>query len=183
MKSITYFFLFSTILFFQKNTMAQTETLLDETAIHQVLQGMQDAWAAKDGEQFASYFTDDHDFIVWFGLYFPNSNKEQNAGNHNGIFNSVYKNWDIECRMDKIRFIRLDIALVHLLSAGRDKGMDVPTAPSHIQTILMEKTDGKWEIISFHNMNLEYEKILRKPEPTEEEKVAYAKEHYKGWYR
>ncbi len=183
MKSITFFFAFLLSVMLSNTAIAQAEMSPDETAIHKVLQGVQDAWAAKDAEQYASYFTDDHDFIVWFGLYFPNSNQVENAGNHHGIFSSVYKNWDIELRVDKMRFIRPDLVLVHALAAGRDKGLEVPASPSHIQSILMEKMEEGWKIISFHNMNIEYENILRKHEPTDEEKLAYAKEHYRGWYK
>ncbi len=183
MKSINSFFTLSLLLFFSNFLFSQAESSPDEMAIHQIIQGMEDAWAAKNGEQFASYFTDDHDFIVWFGLYFPNSNREGNAKNHQGIFNTVYKNWDVELRVDKMRFIRPDLALVHTLGGGREKGMEIPEYPSVIQSILMEKTDGGWHIISFHNLDLEYDKMLRKAEPSDEEKVAYAREYFRGWYQ
>ena len=183
MKSISFFFFFSVALVFSNALFAQAEMSPDEMAIHKVVQGMEDAWAAKDGEKFASCFADDHDFVVWFGLYFPNSNRAANAKNHQGIFNTVYKNWDVEIRVDKMRFLQSDLVLVHTLGAGREKGAEIPEYPSLIQSILMKKSDAGWQIISFHNLDLEYDKILRKPEPEEEEKITYAKENYKGWYR
>ena len=183
MKSIIFFSAFTLAIIFSNALVAQAELSLDETAIHNVIQGMEDAWAAKNGEVFASYFADDHDFIVWFGLYFPNSNRAENAGNHQGIFNTIYKNWDVELRVDKMRFIRPDLVLVHALGTGHDKGLEVPAVPSVIQSILLEKIEAGWQIISFHNLDIEYEKVLRNPEPTEEEKLAYAKEHYAGWFK
>ena len=50
-------------------------------------------------------------------------------------------------------------------------------------SMLVEKTDTGWEIVSFHNLDIEYELVLRNNFPSEEEKVAYAKKHYQGWYR
>lgn len=183
MKSVSFFFILSMFIMTTTTVNAQASMSTDEMAIHQVLQGVQDAWAAKDAEKYASYFADKHDFIVWFGLYFPNSDRTENAGNHQAIFSTVYKQWDITLRVDKMRFIRPDLALVHVLGAGRDKGLEAPAYPGVIQSILMEKTDSGWEIISFHNLDIEYDNILRKPEPTDEEKLAYAKEHYKGWFK
>ena len=183
MKSISFFILFSISLFFSKSVIGQTELSHDEVAIHKILQGMTDAWAAKDGEQFASFFADDHDFIVWAGMYSPNNTRENNARGHQGIFNTIYKNWDVELRVDKMRFVRPDLALVHVLGAGGEKGKELPPYPNVLQSILMEKTETGWHILSFHNLDIEYETILRKPFPTDADKVAYAKEHYKGWYQ
>ncbi|MEZ4930601.1 MAG: hypothetical protein R2788_00530 [Saprospiraceae bacterium] len=42
--------------------------------------------------------------------------------------------------------------------------------------MMMTKNDGNWEIV-FHNNNIEYDQLLRKPAPTDEEKLAYAKEN------
>ncbi len=183
MKSITFSLSLFLLFIFADTLAAQADMSPDEMAIQSIIRNMQDAWAAKDSERFASFFADDHDFIVWFGLYFPNSDRTENARNHEGIFTTIYKNWDVELRVDKMRFLRPDLALVHILGAGRDKGLAVPAVPGVIQTVLMEKKETGWQIVSFHNLDIEYDNILRKPEPTEEEKLAYAKAHFKGWYR
>lgn len=183
MKSISFVIVFFFAFSFTQNMQAQAEMSPDEMAIHKIINNMQTAWAEKDGEQFSTNFADDHDFVVWSGLYFPNIDKAINAQSHQGIFNSIYKNWDVDLRIDKIRFIRPDLALVHTLGGGREKGQPAPAYPSVLQSILMEKTDAGWQIISFHNMKLEWETMLRNNFPTEEEKIAYAKEHYRGWYQ
>ena len=72
-------------------------------AIHQILQDMQDAWAAKSGEGFAAHFADDHDFVVWHGMYSPSINREANAKGHQFIFDTMYKNWDVDLKVDKMR--------------------------------------------------------------------------------
>ena len=183
MKSFSFLTTIFIVFIFSNSISAQAEMSPDEMAIQEVLQGIEDAWAAKDGEQFAAYFANDHDFIVWTGMYFPNINQATNARNHQGIFNSIYKNWDVTLRVDKTRFIRPDLALVHVLGAGRDKGQEIPPYPNVIQSVLMEKTGASWQIISFHNLDIEYESNLRKNFPTEVDKVVYAKKHYKGWYK
>jgi uncharacterized protein (TIGR02246 family) len=139
----------------------------DEKAIRQVVQTMQDAWNAKSGEQFASVFAEGHDYIVWTGMYMPGTPVVANARAHQGIFDTQYKNSDMEIRVDKIRFIREDIATAHFLAAAYEHGTPVPEHPSVIVSILLEKQEGAWKIIAFHNCDIElsFEPGAQNPSP------------------
>lgn len=151
----------------------------DEQAIQKIISSMETNWAQKNGEAFASVFADVHDFIVWNGYYFPNQTRERNAQAHQGLFNGPYRTYDIKLKIDKIRFLRPDLALVHVLGGGYQKGEAVPENPGVLMSIIMEKKNGSWKIISFHNLNLEAftnkEMEQQSPMPL---KVMYA-----NWYK
>lgn len=127
----------------------------DRDAIEQLLKTMADSWTAGDGQKFASVFADQHDFIVWNGFYFKNTSREMNAKNHQGIFNSIYLNTQHFNKLDKIKFIREDLALIHVLAAVVKQGEERPKDPHVLWSGLLEKTKGDWKIIAFHNLDLE----------------------------
>jgi len=151
----------------------------DEQAIQKIVTTMETAWAQKNGELFSSVFAETHDYIVWNGYYFPNMTRQGNAGAHQNLFNGVYKTYDVKFKIDKIKFIRHDLALTHVYGGGFEKGKTPPENPGVFMTMLLEKKDGTWKIISFHNMDLEaFEKkeiADHSPMPLN---VMYA-----GWYK
>lgn len=127
----------------------------DEQAIHKVISTMETAWMQKKGEVFASGFADVHDYIVWNGYYFPNWTRQANASAHQGLFDGVFRNVDIQLKIDKIRFLRNDLALVHVYSGSYEKGKSLPENPEMIISMIMEKKKGNWQIVAFHNLDLE----------------------------
>ena len=48
----------------------------DEKAIRQVVQNIQDAWAAGDGVKYADNFTDDVDYTVWNGHHIQRTRRK-----------------------------------------------------------------------------------------------------------
>ncbi len=142
-----------TVLTISFASIAQTEK--EEELIKAVVNNVQTGWNEKSGEKYASSFAPVHDFIVWNGYYFPNNTRQGNAAGHQQLFNGVYKNSDIKLKIDKIKFIRSDIAMVHTLGGMYEKGKPTPENPGVLMTMLMEKKDGAWQIISFHNLDLE----------------------------
>ena len=154
------------------------QTAADEAAIQQLVTKMADSWTAGDGEGFASIFSDNHDFIVWNGYYFKGADRKMNAQSHQRLFDSVYKDTEHFNTIDKIRFVREDLALIHVFAAVVDKGEGRPKDPQVLWSALVEKQDGKWSIISFHNLDLEVfqNEEMRKAMPMPAE-VMYA-----SWY-
>ena len=148
----------------------------DEQALRSIISTLEAGWNAKSGETFSSVFADSHDYIVVNGYYFSNFNKKSNAFAHQGLFDGIYKNVDLKLVVDKISFIRPDLAMIHALGAGIEKGKPVPENPSIIMSVLAEKKNGSWKIISFHNHNLEsFKDEARAPMPLN---VMYA-----SWYK
>ncbi len=157
-------------------TFAQTTN--DTQAIQQVVKTMSQSWSSADGAGFASVFADQHDYIVWNGFYFREINPEMNAASHNGIFNSIYKDTDAHFTLDKVKFIREDLALIHVLGAISKKTEGRPQDPQVLFTAIVEKMEGAWKIISFHNLDLKVftDEMIRKNAPMPPQ-VMYA-----SWY-
>lgn len=147
------FFSLLTLLCLQLSLFSQSTE--DEKAIHQLVQTMTEGWTNGDGEQFASVFADQHDFIVWTGYYLRNIGPNENAAAHQEIFDTFYKDTRLYYVVDKIRFIREDIALIHVFGAVSPKSESRPKDPRVLWTGTMEKADGRWKILSFHNLDLE----------------------------
>lgn len=150
----------------------------DEAAIRSLVKTMADGWTDGNSQKFASVFADEHDYIVWNGIYMKGMNTQSNAAAHQGLFESVYKDTDHHATVDKIRFIREDLALIHVLAAIVPKGENRPTDPQVLWSGLLEKKDGGWKIISFHNLDLEIfeNEQMRRSAPMPPE-VMYA-----SWY-
>lgn len=151
----------------------------DEQAIQKLVTTMETGWVQKNGELFSSVFADVHDYIVWNGYYFPGFTRQGNAAAHQQLFAGPYRTYDVKFKIDKIRFLRSDLALVHAYGGGYEKGKQAPEDPTVLMSMIAEKKDGNWKIISFHNLNLEaFEKkeiADHSPMPL---KVMYA-----GWYK
>jgi uncharacterized protein (TIGR02246 family) len=154
---------------------AQSKTT-DEQAIRTIVSTMEAGWNNKNGESFSSVFADVHDYIVVNGFYFPGFTRQGNAAAHQGLFNGVYKTVDIRLNVDKISFVRNDLALIHVLGGSYQKGTTPPADPMIIMTILAEKKNDSWKIISFHNHDLtSFHDKDRSPVPLN---VMYA-----SWYK
>jgi len=134
-------------------TSSQTEE--DEKAIKEIVASMEEGWMRKDGKKYASGFAETHDFIVWTGYYFRNTTKAMTAAGHQRLFDGIFKTIDIRLKVDKIKFIRPDIALTHVIGVSYTKGQELPKNPGVLMTILLEKKNSTWQIISFHNLDLE----------------------------
>lgn len=135
------------------NSRAQSDT--DKYQIEKIVNDLADAWTNADGAAFAAHFADDHDFITWFGMYLPKSNPEFNATSHQGIFNTIYKDTRQYMVVDKIRFVNEDVALVHVFGALSNKDENRPGAPDVLISLVMQKKDQNWQIVSLHNLDLE----------------------------
>jgi uncharacterized protein (TIGR02246 family) len=119
------------------------------SAIAAVVLGLEDAWAAGDGQSWASFFAQDADFTAWFGLYLRGY--EAIADVHQEIFHSFYKGTKLRLHVRDLRFLRSDIAVVHF--DGRIMGIaeQSPEQPKFAPVAVMTKEDGRWRVAVFHN--------------------------------
>ncbi|MGZ8561875.1 MAG: SgcJ/EcaC family oxidoreductase [Flavisolibacter sp.] len=153
--------------------LAQTENK-DEQAIRSIATTMETGWNTKSGQAFSSAFAEKHDYIVVNGLYFPNWSKQGNAAAHQNLFDGIYKNENLKMKVDKIQFLRSDLAQVTAFALLYPKNAPIPEDLTAIMTILVEKKDSEWKIISFHNHGLD-SSVKQGPMPM---KVMYA-----SWYQ
>jgi len=147
----------------------------DEQAVRSLITTLETRWNNKNAETFSSSFADVHDYIVVNGMYFSNFTRQGNAAAHQQLFDGVYKNYNIKLKIDKVNFLRSDLALVTAIGAGYEKGNSLPENPGIIMTVLAEKKNDSWKIISFHNHELSDNLQERSPMPLN---VMYA-----SWYK
>lgn len=132
----------------------------DEEAIKAVLEGLSDAWEQGDGSSWGSYFTEDADFTVWFGLHL-NGQKEIAEG-HQWVFDTVYPNTRYEFKITDLKFLNPDIAIAHLNASVIEPGGVLPDEPHTFPVAVFQKIGDEWKIVMFHNLKNRIKEIEEK---------------------
>jgi uncharacterized protein (TIGR02246 family) len=107
------------------------------------------AWNAGNGAEFACYCDEDADFVNIYGMHARG--RQAIAEGHDHIFRTVYAGSRIEYTVSQIRFLREDVALVHLRA-----GLRVPQGPlagemTAVPGMVMQRTDSGWRVAAFQN--------------------------------
>ena len=121
----------------------------DETAIRQIVKSVEAGWNAHDGKAFAAPFASDADYVIVNGMYIKGRDAIEKG--HVGIFTTVYKDSRNAATVKSVRFLRPDVAVVHVewnleYSTTRETKKARAT-----NTMIMTKDNGKWSIAAFHN--------------------------------
>lgn len=125
----------------------------DETAIRAGVEQMMKGWNAKNGAEFAKPFAEDADYVVINGMQIKG--RTAIAKGHQGIFDTVYKNSTISYAIESIRFLRSDIAVIHVFGSLKiTEGESTRTGNARM-TLVMTKNNGKWEIAAFQNTSVQ----------------------------
>ncbi|MBC8028918.1 MAG: SgcJ/EcaC family oxidoreductase [Pyrinomonadaceae bacterium] len=128
---------------------------MDETAIRQVVQQVQDGWNAHDGKAFAARFATDADYVVVNGR--RTKGRDEIEKGHTGIFSTIYKDSRNVGTVQSIRFLRPDVAVVHV-EWNLEFRIGAETKKGHaINTMVITKDRGKWSIAVFQNTAIEAE--------------------------
>jgi uncharacterized protein (TIGR02246 family) len=128
-----------------------------EAAIRQRVQYMQDGQNARNGELFASAFTQDHDYVAINGTFSPNHTPRDNARIHKWLYDDSrcsvagkHPEVDVRPNVSTIRPLTPEVAVVHVRSEFRPRS-DPDRKTENIITAVTRRRDGEWEIVSFHN--------------------------------
>lgn len=133
----------------------------DEKAIHALLEeDMVKAWDAGDSAAFAALFTEDADYIVFFGKHLKG--REAIAEEHRTVFTTFLKGSRLFAEITDLRFLTPTVALVHMLgTTTKHKGGTPPKSRNSIQTfILVKQPEDKWQITAFQNTRIKSMKFL-----------------------
>jgi uncharacterized protein (TIGR02246 family) len=130
----------------------------DEAAIRQLVQDMQEGQNTKNGELFASAFAKEHDYVAINGKFLPNQTQEDNARVHQRLYDESrssvagrYAEVEVRLIVAKIRPLTApEVAVAHVESEFRLKYRGEKKA-KNIITAVMQKREGEWEIVAFHN--------------------------------
>lgn len=130
---------------------AQTssDSKADEASIRQVVQQVQDGWNARSGQAFAAPFAADADYVVVNGMKLKGRDVIEKG--HTGIFTTIYKDSRNVATIQGIRFLRPDVAVVHVEWNLEFRVNDKTEKGHAINTMVMTKDSGKWSIAAFQN--------------------------------
>jgi uncharacterized protein (TIGR02246 family) len=117
-------------------------------AIERIYEIHNEAWCQGDGQLYASVFSTDADFISFDGTH--TIGRENIATSHQELFDRFMGNTCLEGRLERVKFLVPNAAVVYVVSGTRFGTSEVVRRPS-IQTYLAVEQDGHWRFASFHN--------------------------------
>jgi len=122
----------------------------DEAAIRESVKQLETGWNTKSGAVFAKPFAEDADYVVINGMYIKGRAAIQTA--HQRIFDTIYKDTNISLTVKQIRFLRPDIAVVHV--NGHREGPTKELTGDAILTLVMTREQQDWTIAAFQNTSV-----------------------------
>ena len=119
----------------------------DEAALRESVKQMETGWNTKSGALFAKPFAEDADYVVINGMYIKGRAAIESA--HQRIFDTIYKDTNLTLAVKQIRFLRPDVAVVHV--EGLRTGPANELNQGAMLTLTMTKEKQGWVIAAFQN--------------------------------
>ena len=126
----------------------------DEAAVRALYQQLMDGWNQGSGAAFTAVFTEDGDLVAFDGTHFKG--RQEIAPFHQELFDKWLKGSRLVGRVEDMRFLSPDVALMHAVGGTimRGKSEPVPERDS-IQTLVATREDGdQWRLAAFQNTRL-----------------------------
>jgi uncharacterized protein (TIGR02246 family) len=124
-----------------------------EADVRAVLDRLTEAWNAGDAAAYGRLFTEDADYVTFFGMNFPG--REAIESSHRALFEGPLKGSTLTGRLGaeaKVRFVRPDVAVVLVGGGSSLTGADVPDeGRESTVTFVLVREDGDWLITAFQN--------------------------------
>lgn len=136
-----------TLLALAPSAFGQNNHAADEAAIRENVKQMMQGWNTKSGALFATPFAEDADYVVINGSYIKGRAAIEQG--HQRIFDTVYKDTTLTLEVKQIRFLRSDIAVVHV--SGHREGPGKESTQAAMITMMMTKEKQGWKIAAFQN--------------------------------
>ena len=131
-------------------------TSSDEALVRQVVQRVQEGWNTHDGKAFAAQFAADADYVVVNGMYAKGRDEIEKG--HAALFNSIYKDSRNAATIRSVRFLRKDVAVVHV-EWNLEFTVGGKSQKGHaLNTMIMTRDESKWSIAAFQNTPIQAER-------------------------
>ena len=126
----------------------------DEAVIKERVKMMESGWNTKSGALFAKPFAEDADYVVINGMHIQTRAAIERS--HQQIFDTIYKNTSITLSVKQIRFLKPDVAVVHVTGKRRSlSGTPAKEDQGAIITLVMRKEKEDWQIVAFQNTEIQ----------------------------
>ena len=131
---------------------AQSANSEDEQAIRDALARFYEGWNTHDADKMVSVYAEDIDHINVFAEWKKGKSAMREALKqlHAGPVENDHKTYSVE----KVRFIKPDVAVVHVRSLSTGPGSACGGC-GNLSTFVMTKGSGKWLVVSFANVAYE----------------------------
>ena len=126
---------------------AQNNHAADESALRDAVKQLETGWNTKSGAVFAKPFAEDADYVVINGNYIKGRAVIETQ--HQRIFDTIFKDTTIKLDVQQIRFLRPDVAVVHV--KGQRTGSSSDLNQTAMLTLFMTKEKQGWTIAAFQN--------------------------------
>jgi len=128
----------------------KTANSADEEAVRGLYQELMDGWNKGSGEDFAAAFTEDGDLVAFDGTHFKGC--KEIAPFHQELFEKWLKGTRLVGRVEEVRFLSQEVALMHAVGSTVMRGKSEPSPErDSIQTLVAVRQDGKWRLAAFQN--------------------------------
>lgn len=124
-----------------------------DTEVRAVLERLTAAWNDGDATAYGRLFTEDADYVTFFGMNFPG--REAIESSHRALFEGPLKGVKLTGRPGaeaKVRFVRPDVAVAVVGGGSSLTGSDTSDEgrESTVSFVLVRE-DGEWLITAFQN--------------------------------
>jgi uncharacterized protein (TIGR02246 family) len=124
-----------------------------EADVRAVLNRLAEAWNAGDAAAYGRLFTEDADYVTFFGMNFPG--REAIESSHRALFEGPLKGSTLTGQLGaeaRVRFVRPDVAVVLAGGGSSLAGADVPDeGRASTVTFVLVRDGGEWLITAFQN--------------------------------
>lgn len=134
----------------------------DEAALRENVRQMETGWNTKSGALYAKPFAADADYVVVNGMHLRG--REAIEKGHQHIFDTFYKNSILKVSVKQIRFLRPDVAVVHVQGNNKTRLGEETRETNALITLVMTKEKGDWKIAAFQNTQI----LPEQPRPADE---------------
>ncbi len=122
----------------------------DEAVVRGLYRELMDGWNRGSGDAFAAVFTEDGDLVAFDGTHFKG--RQEIAPFHQQLFDKWLKGTRLVGRVEHVRFLSPEVALMHAVGSTVMRGKSEPSPErDSIQTLVATRQGGEWRIAALQN--------------------------------
>lgn len=122
----------------------------DEAAVRGLFGRMIEGWNRGNGAEFAAAFAGDGELVAFDGTRFRG--RAEISAFHQELFDRWMKGTRLVGRIESVRFLGPDVALMHAVGGTVMRGKTEPSAGrDSIQTYVAARENGEWRLAAFQN--------------------------------
>jgi uncharacterized protein (TIGR02246 family) len=131
----------------------KTANPAEEATVRDLYQKLMNGWNQGSGEAFAAVFTEDGDLVAFDGTHFKG--REEIAPFHQELFDRWMKGTRLVGRVEDVRFLSPDVALIHAVGSTVMRGKSEPSPErDSIQTLVAVRQGEEWRLAAFQNTRI-----------------------------